>query len=88
MSSTNGYDNTNRGSLFVNDKKQADNHPDFSGAINIEGREFYLSAWKQTSKAGYNYLSLSVKPKDQQPERKERPQDVNGALNTNKGFDF
>lgn len=44
------YDNWNRGALF-NDKanKRDDNGRDYSGTINIEGREYCLSGWIKTS---------------------------------------
>ena len=58
------YDNTNRGSLFDNDKKEKDTHPDFAGSINVDGKEYWLNGWKKTSKAGKRFFSLSVKPKD------------------------
>ncbi len=53
------YDNTNRGVLFKNNRKETDKHPDYTGHINIDGTEFWLSAWVQTSKSGDRYLSLS-----------------------------
>ena len=57
------YDNTNSGALFKNADKQSDNHPDYRGQINVDGKEFWLSAWLKTSKKGEKYMSLSVKPK-------------------------
>lgn len=60
------YDNTNKGSFFVNDQKKTENHPDYSGKINVGGTEFYLSGWKKVSKAGKPFMSLSVKPVAQQ----------------------
>ena len=61
-----GYDNTNRGQIWKNDKKETENHPDFKGSINIDGKEYWLSGWKR--KAGANpkapALSLSVQPKE------------------------
>lgn len=66
------YDNTNRGVLFVNDRKETDKQPDYKGSINIGGKEFWLSGWKHTSAAGNTYLSLSVQPKeDQVPQVKD-----------------
>jgi hypothetical protein len=60
------FDNTNRGVLFSErDKKSKDDDRDYSGGINIEGREFWLSAWVKTSKKGNKFLSLSIKPKDE-----------------------
>jgi hypothetical protein len=57
------YDNRNKGVLFVNDRKENDKHPDRKGSINIDGKDYWLSAWnKQTSKG--DTISLSVQPKD------------------------
>jgi hypothetical protein len=56
------YDNTNRGVLFREDK-QKDEDRDYSGSINIEGTEYWLSGWVKTSKRRTKFLSLSVKPK-------------------------
>jgi hypothetical protein len=57
------YDNTNRGVLFTNDRKQSDKHPDLKGTINIDGKEFWLSAWNKTGAKG-PFISLSVEAKD------------------------
>ena len=64
------YDNTNSGVLFVNDKRETEKHPNMKGTINIEGVEYWLSAWtKHGAKAG-KFLSLSVTPKEQKAEPK------------------
>lgn len=57
------YDNTNRGTLFKNEKKESDSHADYNGSINIEGEEYWLNAWIKTSKSGSKFMSLSVKQK-------------------------
>ena len=54
------YNNTNRGRLFKNDRKQKETHPDYTGDININGTDYWLSAWKKTSKAGKPFLSISI----------------------------
>ena len=60
------YDNTNKGILGRNKRKEKETHPDHSGSINIEGRDFWLSAWiKTNSTTGDKFFSLSVKPKEQ-----------------------
>ena len=60
-----GYDSTNKGILGRNDRKTQDNHPDFSGSINVEGRDYWLSGWIKERKDGSGrFFSLSVKPKD------------------------
>jgi len=63
------YDNRNRGSLFRNDDKRPDDDKDrdYSGSINIEGTEYWLSGWIKTSNNGRKFLSLSVKPKQDKP---------------------
>jgi uncharacterized protein (DUF736 family) len=59
------YDNTNSGALFKNNEKATDKHPDYRGTINVEGTEYWLSAWIKKSKAGTMYMSLSVKVKEE-----------------------
>lgn len=58
------YDNTNRGALFKNDRKESENHADYRGNLNVGGREHWLSAWIKTDRNGNKFMSLSIKPKD------------------------
>jgi uncharacterized protein (DUF736 family) len=58
------YDNTNRGVLFPNDKEGNDKRPDFTGTVNVDGRELRLAAWAAESKTGTKYLQLRVSEKD------------------------
>lgn len=67
------FDNTNRGSLFKNEKKTEEKHPDLNGSINIDGKEFWISAWKKKSKAGTGYYSLSVRVKQEQTRQSSKP---------------
>lgn len=63
-----GYDNNNKGVLFKNNKKETDNHPDYNGSINIDGTDYWLSAWINKDKNGNSYMSLSRgAAKDDQP---------------------
>jgi len=63
------YDNTNRGTLFVNDRKEKETHPDRTGSINIEGVDYFLDGWIK-KKGDKQYLSLSVKRKNKQSGNK------------------
>ena len=67
------YDNTNRGSLFKNDKKTEEKHPDLSGSVNIEGVEYWISGWSKVSKGGQKFISLSVRQKQEQTRQSSQP---------------
>jgi hypothetical protein len=56
----------NSGTIFVNDRKEKDTHPDRSGTAMIDGVMYYVSGWlKQGSKGPF--LSLAFKRKEDQP---------------------
>lgn len=82
------YDNKNKGVLFKN-KGKDESHPswaDYQGSININGTEFWLSAWIKKSKAGKFFMSLAIgdekKPKAEaeKPETKKPPYDGKGGF--------
>ena len=60
------YDNSLRGALFVNDRKEKDTHPDYRGSIETEdGQEYWASAWiKEPRGGGKKYISIALTPKD------------------------
>lgn len=68
------YDNTNRGSIWKNDKKEKDTHPDFTGSLNVGGVEYWVSAWKRREGASDKApaLTFSVKPKEEQQSISQR----------------
>ncbi len=59
------YDNTNRGALFKNDRKEKETQPDYKGSLNVGGVDYWVSSWLATSKAGAKYMSLAVTPKEE-----------------------
>lgn len=63
------FDNTNRGSIWKNDRKEKETQPDFTGSINVEGVEYWMSAWKKKEGAKENapLLSFSVTKKEDKP---------------------
>jgi len=73
------YDNNNRGSLFKNDRKDDAKFPDYKGSLNVDGTDYWLSAWIKVSKDGNKFMSLSVKNKNAdaslQPKKKVKQED-------------
>jgi uncharacterized protein (DUF736 family) len=57
----------NSGSLFKNDKKESDRHPDYRGTCMVNGVEMAMSAWLKTSAKGTKWMSFSFS----EPYRKE-----------------
>ncbi len=55
------------GSLFRNDKKEKDTHPDHRGSVMVEGVEYWLDGWINQTQAGKKYFGLKLKRKDAQP---------------------
>jgi hypothetical protein len=47
------------GSLFKNDRKTTENHPDYTGSIMVNNREHYLSAWVKEGTKG-KFFSVSI----------------------------
>ena len=68
------YDNTNRGAIWRNDNKQKDTHPDFKGQLNVNGEEYWVSAWKRKPDASPNSpaLSFSIQPKEQSQHNQQK----------------
>tara|TARA_R100000353_G_C6392493_1_gene165218 strand:+ start:294 stop:524 length:231 start_codon:yes stop_codon:yes gene_type:complete len=57
----------NKGSIFKNEKKEKETHPDYTGQVNVAGKLYNISAWINESKSGKKYFGLSVsipKPKE------------------------
>lgn len=62
------------GTLFVNEKKESESAPDYTGPLTGGGRDRRLAAWRRT-KDGNPYMTFAVsdqmKQQQQQPERND-----------------
>jgi hypothetical protein len=64
------YDPQNSGELGKNKSKAQESHPDYSGKITVEGKQYWLNGWLKTNReTGEKFFSLSVKPKDSNPSK-------------------
>jgi len=75
------YDDNLKGALFKNEKRDKETQPNYRGSCEINGEEFWISAWiKEISKgqrAGEMFMSLSFQAKDEsKPRAKPRPAPV------------
>lgn len=66
------YDNTNSGMLARNKRKEKDTHPEYTGSINADGVEYWMSAWVKVGKPGSKldgekYFSIAITRKDAPP---------------------
>ena len=56
------YDNTNKGVLFRNNEKgEGDKKPDYTGKLNVGGKDFRLGGWIRESKTGTKFLSIAIR---------------------------
>jgi len=67
------YDNTNRGSIWKNEKRETDKHPHLTGSLNVEGTEYWVSAWAKDKNGNPKApeLTFSIKLKDVQSKPAE-----------------
>jgi uncharacterized protein (DUF736 family) len=64
----------NTGAIFKNDKKTSENHPDYKGKVNVNGKDMEVALWLKESKAGTKYFSATFQEpyvKLDQPQPKE-----------------
>lgn len=57
----------NRGAIWPNKRRESDKHPHFTGSMTIDGKEYYVSAWKKGADAKENAPSLSFSVKLKEP---------------------
>jgi len=70
------YDNTNRGAVWPNKDRKSDKHPTHTGSINVDGVEYWVSAWAKGADAKPNApsLKLSIKRREEKPAADESEQ--------------
>ena len=56
------------GSLFLNNFKERDQHPDYTGKLVVEGKTYQIACWKNQTKSGSDYFKLKLS--DDEPQRR------------------
>ena len=56
------------GSLFKNNKREKDTHPNATGTAMIDGVEYWVSAWTKDDKNENAWQSLAFKRKEDKPD--------------------
>jgi hypothetical protein len=68
-----------RGTLFKNDRKEKETHPDYTGSAVVDDIDYWMSGWIKENRDGSKRLSISFTAKDKglQP-RSEANKRANG----------
>lgn len=91
-----GFDNTNRGALFPNDKDGNEKRPDHTGTFDIKipdgckpGQvvKFRVAGWERESKNGNAYLSCTIQKADKQGNIRRRDQEADEEQDEHYGED-
>jgi len=69
----------NTGAIFKNENKKAENHPDYKGKVNVNGKEMEVALWLKTSAKGLKFFSASFS----EPYIKNEPQIQNNEPQIN-----
>ena len=69
------YDNTNSGMMMRNENRENERQPEFKGSLDVDGVQYWISAWVNTGKEGSKiegkkYFSIKLTAKDDHKESK------------------
>jgi hypothetical protein len=67
------YDNNNRGSIWKNEDRKSDTHPQFKGSAEVNGVEYWVSGWLRKADANPKApaMSFSFTAKEQQSQQSQ-----------------
>lgn len=88
------YDNNNEIAIWANDRKNKPTDPDFKGNATVDGKEFWVSAWKRDEGANERAPIMKAKltakeaPKDQATYTDSKPAEPDPVQTTNNAIPF
>lgn len=62
------------GYLFINKRKEKDNHPDFKAEMLFQGEMVDVAAWEKTTRKGDRMFTLKMSKKDPKFDKPKQPQ--------------
>ena len=76
------YDNNLSGVLFKNDKDGNEKRPDYKGSAEIEGVQYWVSAWiREGAKGKFMSMKYEAKEKQAAPAKRSTDQAPAGPVN-------
>ena len=68
----------NKGSVFKNDRKHQDKHPDYKGKVNVEGKLYDIALWKTDR---FDGMSIAIsEPYNAQPSNEIKKTETNSPI--------
>ena len=61
---TKEFDQTNRGQIWGNKDRKTDKHPTHTGSLNVEGVEYWISAWVGDKSKNQPALTFKIQKKE------------------------
>lgn len=77
------FDNTNTGAIWGNKDRKTDKHPTHTGSINVEGVEYWVSAWVGDKSKNQPSLSLKIQKKE---SKQSKPAAAPAAIDSDLPF--
>ena len=66
----------NTGIFFRNEKKSAENQPDFKGKVNVNGKDMEVAVWLKKGQKGEYFTMKFQEPFKPQPQNKTFKNDM------------
>ncbi len=54
------YDTKNKGTLWLETELKTDRSPNFTGTLDVNGKEYRIVGWNKTTKTGKDLISLAI----------------------------
>lgn len=80
MNAVTSYDDSDRGAIWKNGRKERDTQPDFTGGATVDGVEYWVSAWKREPGANPAAPALRFSFRRKQPVMEAPPPAAHAQL--------